>query len=101
MRLPYARLLVPALFLWMALPFPASADEHGPRRDPAAMSAGGLLLRADGDLREAPLIATDVSIEVAGLIARTRVTQRFTNPTSDWVEGLYVCLLYTSDAADE
>ena len=36
------------------------------------MGAGGFLIRADAGLREAPLLETDVAIEVAGLIARFR-----------------------------
>ena len=95
----------PALTLFLSLlltPFVASAAVPGlgPVRDPGEMGAGGFLIRADAGLREAPLLETDVAIEVAGLIARTRVTQRFTNPTRDWVEGIYVFPLPEGAAVD-
>ncbi len=39
---------------------------------------------------EAPMVATDVSLDVTGPIVRARVTQRFENPSDQWVEGVYV-----------
>jgi Ca-activated chloride channel family protein len=48
----------------------------------------------------APLLATDVAIEVSGIVARTRVTQRFVNPGGDWREGVYVFPLPESAAVD-
>ncbi len=75
-------------------------DGLGRIRDPGEMGSGGLLIRTEEGLREAPLVETDVAIEVAGLIARTRVTQRFTNPTPDWVEGVYVFPLPDDAAVD-
>ncbi|MEM9175215.1 MAG: marine proteobacterial sortase target protein [Myxococcota bacterium] len=78
----------------------ASPRELGPVRDPGEMGAGGLLIETEAGLREAPLLETDVEIEIAGLIVRTRVTQRFTNPTTDWVEGVYVFPLPEDAAVD-
>ena len=69
---------------------PRTEDGLGPLRRPEEMSAGGLLLRDSEGLREAPTLSTTVSIEVSGLIARTRISQRFGNPTDAWVEGVYV-----------
>ncbi|MCR9095543.1 MAG: marine proteobacterial sortase target protein [bacterium] len=94
-----------SLFLLLSLIFfplvaLAATPTLGPVRDPGEMGAGGLLIRADDGLREAPLLETDVAIEVSGLIARTRVTQRFTNPTRDWVEGVYVFPLPEDAAVD-
>ncbi|MGF1462265.1 MAG: marine proteobacterial sortase target protein [Maricaulaceae bacterium] len=53
---------------------------------------GSLMLQTDepGWWLEAPRVATDVEIAVAGPIARVRVTQAFTNPSDAWVEGVYV-----------
>jgi Ca-activated chloride channel family protein len=48
----------------------------------------------------APLLATDVAIDVSGIVARTRVTQRFVNPGSDWREGVYTFPLPESAAVD-
>ena len=98
MRLP---LLVSTLLLFLAPSSLASTpNELGDRRAPHDMTAGGLLLQASDGLREAPTLSTDVDIRITGLIARTRVTQRFGNPTSDWVEGIYVFPLPEDAAVD-
>jgi Ca-activated chloride channel family protein len=64
------------------------------------MTSGGLLLNSAGGLHEAPALSTDVDIQIAGIIARTRVVQRFSNPTTDWVEGVYVFPLPEDAAVD-
>lgn len=48
----------------------------------------------------APTQQTDVSMTVTGPIVRATVTQRFTNPTSSWLEGLYVFPLPEQAAVD-
>ena len=35
-------------------------------------------------------VATEVEIDVSGIVARTMVKQYFVNPTGDWLEGRYV-----------
>ncbi len=69
---------------------------------PGDMKGGALLLPAqeDGRYVVAPLVATDVAVSISGPIARTVVTQRFTNPTGGWVEGLYVFPLPETSAVD-
>ena len=70
------------------------------RRAAQAVEQGTLLL-SDGESRvAAPLLFTDVHIDVAGMTARARVTQRFVNPTSDWREGVYVFPLPEKAAVD-
>ncbi len=94
-------LLPGLLLLHLALPAPASTSrELGARLEPNEMGAGGLLFETADGLRRAPTLATDVEIVVTGLIARTRVTQRFGNPTKDWVEGIYVFPLPENSAVD-
>ena len=63
---------------------------------------GELLLRtgADGDFTAAPKVSTDVAIEVSGMVARTRLTQHFHNPGSEFVEGVYVFPLPEKAAVD-
>ena len=52
---------------------------------------GSLLLASgDGRYRRAPNQATEVEIVVRGLLTEATVTQRFSNPGDDWVEGVYV-----------
>jgi hypothetical protein len=48
----------------------------------------------------APLLATDVEIDIAGITARARVTQRFRNPTHEWQEGVYVFPLPENASVD-
>jgi Ca-activated chloride channel family protein len=49
---------------------------------------------------EAPLLETDVQLDVTGLIVRAEVRQRFANPTKDFVEGTYVFPLSDTAAVD-
>ena len=69
---------------------------------PNDMQHGGLLLKGKepGTFIEAPVLATDVDIQVTGPIGRTRVTQRFENPSDGWVEGIYVFPLPDNSAVD-
>ena len=59
---------------------------------PDDMGFGGLLLKSmtEGYYVEAPLVESDIVVDVTGPIARTKITQRFTNPSDGWVEGVYV-----------
>jgi Ca-activated chloride channel family protein len=67
----------------------------------AQASEGGLVLRArDRAPVVAPLVSTDVTIRVAGPVARARVVQTFSNPESDWYEGVYVFPLPENGAVD-
>jgi Ca-activated chloride channel family protein len=69
---------------------------------PGEMGTGALLFksREEGKYVEAPRVASDFDITVTGPIARTRVTQAFTNPTDGWVEGVYVFPLPDNSAVD-
>jgi Ca-activated chloride channel family protein len=65
--------------------------------------AGTLLLAtqsAQGGFTVAPTVETEVAIQVTGVIARTRLTQVFHNPGSEFVEGLYVFPLPEKAAVD-
>ena len=73
----------------------------------AAASAGragtesGLQLLGEAGAVSAVTQSADVEIEVTGLLARTVVTQRFTNHTDAWAEGRYVFPLPDGAAVDE
>ena len=43
-----------------------------------------------GKYAPAPLVATEVEIDIGGIVARTMVKQYFVNPTQEWLEGRYV-----------
>ena len=47
-----------------------------------------------------PTLGTEVKIHVTGMIARTQVTQRFHNPSQDWVNGIYAFPLPENAAVD-
>ncbi len=69
---------------------------------PNDVGTGALLFpsKEPGYFVEAPRLATDVAIDVNGPIMRTRVTQRFENPSKGWVEGTYVFPLPEDSAVD-
>jgi Ca-activated chloride channel family protein len=71
--------------------------------EPDNVQSGSLLLRssADAPAVEAMRVQTSFRTQVTGNVARVRVSQQFTNPSDDWVEGLYVFPLSTESAVDE
>lgn len=79
----------------------AAAEPEGYVR-PNDMGTGALLFpsREPGYFVEAPRLSTDVAIDVNGPVIRTRVTQRFLNPSRGWVEGTYVFPLPEDSAVD-
>ncbi len=48
----------------------------------------------------APILRTDVEIQVSGIVARAKVRQTFRNPFDDWYEGVYVFPLPEHAAVD-
>jgi Ca-activated chloride channel family protein len=66
------------------------------------VSSGSLLLQSatPGRYVEAPPVAADVKMDIAGPVIRTTLTQRFTNPTDKWVEGVYAFPLPEDAAVD-
>ena len=70
---------------------PAEITEAGMVRL-SEINEGALLLKTiEGGLYvPAPLVATDIRLDIAGPIVRAVITQRFENPSDAWVEGTYV-----------
>jgi Ca-activated chloride channel family protein len=66
------------------------------------VQSGGLLFNTDqpGVYAPAPVLASDVHVEIDGIVARSRVTQIFSNPTAQWREAIYVFPLAESAAVD-
>jgi Ca-activated chloride channel family protein len=82
------------------------AADAPPKPDAAAaekdVTQGALrIMQPDGGVIECPLKHTDVKAEVAGFIARVRVTQTFHNPTKEKIEAVYVFPLPHQAAVDE
>ncbi|MFN2634967.1 MAG: marine proteobacterial sortase target protein [Thermoanaerobaculia bacterium] len=69
---------------------------------PEDAHAGALLLKtaSPGLYLPAPVLDTDVSIRVTGMVARTTVSQRFRNSAGSCVEGIYVFPLPEGSAVD-
>jgi Ca-activated chloride channel family protein len=61
---------------------------------------GLFLADKDGKSVPAPVFGATVELRVTGIIARTRVTQIFTNPSKEWLEGIYVFPLPADGAVD-
>lgn len=64
--------------------------------------SGKLLFKSSepGRFIEAPMVKTNIEIDVTGPVSRTSLTQTFTNPSSQWQEGLYVFPLPDEAAVD-
>src|SRR5215470_8205133 len=81
---------------WPGLARPTQAE--------VAMDAppGALVFRAavGEETFGAPLVSTEVSFRVAGMVARARVVQTFHNPRDGWYEGVYVFPLPEKAAVD-
>ncbi len=72
---------------------PISVDE---------VQRGSLLLRSDsgGVSVDAPMLKTDVQMNISGMLARVSVQQRFKNIGQEWAEGVYVFPLPEEAAVD-
>jgi Ca-activated chloride channel family protein len=66
------------------------------------VTQGSLLFHTNqaGQFLPAPTLQTNVEIEVTGLVARASVNQHFSNPGTEWVEGVYVFPLPETAAVD-
>jgi Ca-activated chloride channel family protein len=97
------RLIAALLALLMFLPWIANGQETAlPNITLGEAEQPGLLFRTGqpGVYAVAPVLRTDVQMRVAGPIVRTRVTQTFSNPTTNCLEGLYVFPLPEMSAVD-
>ena len=63
---------------------------------------GVLMLKTEtlGCYLPAPRVLGDIDVNIAGPVARTKVTQRFENPADGWIEGIYVFPLPEGAAVD-
>jgi len=63
---------------------------------------GSLLYKTDDATKFtiAPILKTDVSMKVSGMVVRTKLIQHFKNETDTWLEGIYVFPLPETAAVD-
>jgi Ca-activated chloride channel family protein len=87
--------------VFAASPEPGHSERSHP--EPGHATAGSLFLCAMpcGESTEALRQSTSIHAQVTGNVARVRVTQKFENPSSEWLEGLYVFPLSAGAAVDE
>ena len=80
----------------------AQSPDLGRAMNAHEAKAGTLLVRTNDQdqLRPVPMLATDVTINVTGIVSRSIVTQHFKNPTDQWLEGIYVFPLPDTAAVD-
>lgn len=98
-RLPSPRSLI-LVTLVLLVPWCGVSAEVG-RITPNEVERGSLLLHDDdGRYRDAPLVDTDVSMVINGMIARVTVRQTFGYRGRDWVNGIYVFPLPETAAVD-
>ena len=66
-------------------------------------STGTLLIKSTTPRKyvPAPALATDVQMTITGTINRTIVTQKFRNPSDQWIEATYAFPLPEGSAVDE
>jgi len=91
------------ILFWLAAHGKAKAlPDLGPPVKTDQVRSGSLLVKTDkaGVFLPAPALETDVAIRVTGIVARTRVRQRFANAAGDCVEGVYVFPLPEGSAVD-
>ncbi len=75
------------------------AEEAG--MSPENVQRGELLVALEsGQLRPAPMLSQQVSMEVSGITARVKVEQHFVNRDKTWVEAVYVFPLPDESSVD-
>ncbi len=98
------RLIVLLLLLLWQLPqaWGVDASTEMPSMEPGQVQRGSLLLHlaSGGVALDAPMLKTDVKMDVSGMLARVSVRQRFKNIGSEWAEGVYVFPLPEDAAVD-
>jgi Ca-activated chloride channel family protein len=97
-----ASLLLICASLTLSRPLPAVAQPAQPQSTPFEATSGTLYFPSEDGTQylAAPVLKSEVDLQVTGLIVRATLRQRFHNPTTDWVEGLYVFPLPEMAAVD-
>jgi len=101
--------LMSLLVMMFSQPVQAAASEQGESVQTLSQvrldesSQGSLMFVQQGEqgvYALAPVVKTDVSMDIAGMLAHVKVEQQFTNPTTQWQEGIYVFPLPDDSAVD-
>jgi len=74
----------------LSLPVHANETHMAPYNSQASLDQGELILNNDsGQSFLAPLMKTEVDIQISGLTASVVLKQSFSNPSDTWMEGRY------------
>ncbi|MDA8637992.1 VIT domain-containing protein, partial [Rhodospirillales bacterium] len=70
---------------------------------PSIMDRGGLYFPGEepGTVIPAPLVKTDITVDISGPIARYRLRHTFVNNSDAWTEAIYTYPLPTDSAVDQ
>ena len=91
---------VACVVLLLAFGWAEGAELERTPIQPSEVQQGSLLLKSRDGSFAVPLLATEVDIHVAGMVARAQVRQHFSNPSDGWQEGIYVFPLPDNAAVD-
>src|SRR4051812_3714082 len=100
MRRLAAILLGIAAFFFNLQPVWSAETPSGTYARTSEARSGSLLLKTDDGYADASRLGIDVDLTVSGPTIRAKVTQVFRNPTSNWVEAVYVYPLPDGGAVD-
>ncbi len=89
-----------ALFFLFAISFNHKAASFGPQPNSEVTQGTLTLTSENNNAIKAPLLSTQVDMNISGLVARVKVTQTFTNTEEVWVEGKYLFPLPEKAAVD-
>ena len=80
----------------------AESNQESIQESIVKKTEAGFFLRASAGKASVlvPLLNTKVTMTISGLIARTTVSQQFSNPSDEWAEGVYVFPLPEQAAVD-
>lgn len=93
-------LMTTVIFLTQTASAKEEELEQGGINHPGEVTRGELLFKNQHEYSAAPLMHTEVNMEISGLIARVKVKQFFSNPFDEWKEGVYVFPLPETAAVD-
>lgn len=100
--LSLAVILTAILLAWPGVTMASRVAQPAPPPFKAEPQGGLVVLDGQGQPKDLfPLKHTDVTIEIAGFLARAQVTQQFENPYHDKIEAVYVFPLPQRAAVDD
>lgn len=94
-----AAAVLAAVLVIVALGGQVRAQAENGEKD--GVQSGSLMVQAkDGEPLQAVRLGTDVDLTVSGPTVRAKITQAFRNPTSKWVEAVYLYPMPEDGAVD-